>query len=143
MRADKVLVVCTETCQRRHQKREAPRKGKGVTWEGAILKQALYDAQDILFTTAKPKRGKLKKLPAEPQHRDVIDAMIDEILPDGVRPIHREGDLELGADAIDARNQHGLAVLPRVEREQPAEAAHLAQHFPPLHTLFVSRATPS
>lgn len=108
--ADKVLVVCTETYLRRYQKKEAPKKGKGVTWEGAILKQALYDAQDIsdkfaavtfapedeafipsvlrernwfqltdeagyeqLYRfltnqspTAKPKRGKLKKLPAEP-----------------------------------------------------------------------------
>ena len=45
--ADKVLVVCTQTYLRRYQKKEAPRKGKGVTWEGAIFKQALYDAQDI------------------------------------------------------------------------------------------------
>ena len=34
--------------------------------------------------------------------RDVIDAMVDQILTDGVVLVGREGDLELGADAVDA-----------------------------------------
>ena len=33
---------------------------------------------------------------------NVINTMIDEVLTDGVMPIHREGNLEFGADAIDA-----------------------------------------
>lgn len=40
-----VLVVCTEQYNRRFQGREEPGKGKGVTWEGAIITQELYDSQ--------------------------------------------------------------------------------------------------
>ena len=43
--ADLVLVVCTEPYQRRALGREAPGRGLGATWEGAILTQTLYDAQ--------------------------------------------------------------------------------------------------
>ncbi len=41
--ADFVLAVCTETYERRFRGKEAPGKGLGVTWEGAILTQTLYD----------------------------------------------------------------------------------------------------
>lgn len=41
--ADFVLVVCTETYRRRFDGREEGH-GLGVTWEGAIATQALYDA---------------------------------------------------------------------------------------------------
>ena len=54
--------------------------------------------------------------------------MIDEVLADGVVPIHREGDLQLGPDAVDARDEDRLPVFPGVEREQAAEPAHFAQH---------------
>jgi hypothetical protein len=40
-----VLVVCTETYERRFKGEEAIGKGLGVTWEGAILTQELYEAQ--------------------------------------------------------------------------------------------------
>ncbi|WP_211178628.1 MULTISPECIES: SEFIR domain-containing protein [Brasilonema] len=43
--ADFVLVVCTETYNRRFRGKEEPGKGLGVTWEGAIITQQLYDAQ--------------------------------------------------------------------------------------------------
>ena len=53
-----VLVVCTQTYYRRFRGKEARGKGKGVTWEGAIIKQAIYDAYSqtlkfvpILFST--------------------------------------------------------------------------------------------
>lgn len=42
--ADFVLVVCTEDYNRRFRGKEVPEKGKGVTWEGAIITQELYDA---------------------------------------------------------------------------------------------------
>ncbi len=38
-----VLVVCTETYYRRFRGKESGGQGKGVTWEGAIIKQAIYD----------------------------------------------------------------------------------------------------
>jgi hypothetical protein len=40
-----ILVVCTETYERRFKGEEAIGKGLGVTWEGAILTQELYEAQ--------------------------------------------------------------------------------------------------
>lgn len=43
--ADFILVVCTETYYRRFRGRESGATGKGVTWEGAIVTQELYDAK--------------------------------------------------------------------------------------------------
>lgn len=42
--ADYIVVVCTETYRRRFEGREPPAVGRGVTWEGLVLTQALYDA---------------------------------------------------------------------------------------------------
>src|SRR5919112_251698 len=42
--ADYVLVVCTETYQRRFDGKEETGKGLGAQWEGAIITQELYDA---------------------------------------------------------------------------------------------------
>jgi hypothetical protein len=42
--ADFVLVVCTATYNRRFRGLEEKGKGRGVTWEGVILTQDLYDA---------------------------------------------------------------------------------------------------
>src|SRR5450755_3721350 len=38
-----VLVVCTETYLRRFKREEMPQTGLGVTWEGHIIAQELYD----------------------------------------------------------------------------------------------------
>jgi len=40
-----VLVVCTESYYRRFRGHEVLDQGKGVTWEGALITQELYDAQ--------------------------------------------------------------------------------------------------
>lgn len=40
-----VLVVCTETYNRRQLRREAPGVGLGATWEGGIVTQLLYEEQ--------------------------------------------------------------------------------------------------
>jgi tetratricopeptide (TPR) repeat protein len=40
-----VLVVCTEIYLRRFQGKESPQVGRGVTWEGHIITQELYNAQ--------------------------------------------------------------------------------------------------
>jgi hypothetical protein len=65
--------------------------------------------------------------------------MIDKVLPDGVVPVHRKGDLKFCADAIDRRHQHRLAVTTNVEREQPAKPAHFAEHFRPMRRRQQSR----
>ena len=42
--ADFVLVVCTETYHRRFRGHEEAGKGKGATWEGAVITQELYES---------------------------------------------------------------------------------------------------
>jgi len=42
-----VLVVCTETYLRRFKGEEVPQVGRGVTWEGHIITQELYNAQGL------------------------------------------------------------------------------------------------
>ena len=44
-RADFVIVVCTETYQRRFRGHEPKGTGKGVKWEGMVITQTLYDAE--------------------------------------------------------------------------------------------------
>ncbi len=67
---------------------------------------------------------------ARAEDGDVVDAMIDEIGPDGVVPIHRKGDLQFRPDAVDAADQDRLAHSGKVRREQAAEAADLARALP-------------
>ena len=43
--AEFVLVICTEQYYRRFRGQEEAGRGRGVTWEGAIITQNLYDAQ--------------------------------------------------------------------------------------------------
>jgi hypothetical protein len=42
-----VLVVCTETYQRRAEGREEPGQGLGATWEGRLIRQLLYNVAGI------------------------------------------------------------------------------------------------
>lgn len=41
--AEFVLIVCTETYKRRFKGDEQPGQGRGVTWEGTIIRQNLYN----------------------------------------------------------------------------------------------------
>jgi hypothetical protein len=43
--AEFVLIVCTETYKRRFRGDEEPGIGRGVTWEGTIIRQNLYNKQ--------------------------------------------------------------------------------------------------
>ena len=61
-------------------------------------------------------------------HRDVVDAMIDQVGADGVMDIHLEGDFQLGAHAVHARDQDRVGPLRLVHREQAAKAADFAQY---------------
>ncbi len=62
-----------------------------------------------------------------PLHEDVVDAHRDKVLPHRVMAVELEGQLQLGADAIGTRNEHGLLVFLR-DLEERAEAADAAQH---------------
>ena len=61
-------------------------------------------------------------------HRDVVDAMVDEVLADGVVPAESDRDLELGAHAIGRGDQHGIGPALGVKPEEAAESADAAQH---------------
>ena len=63
------------------------------------------------------------------QHGDVVDAMVDEVLADGVVAVHHHGDLQLRADAVHAADQHGPFVFLHVEREQSAKSTNRPEHF--------------
>lgn len=43
--ADFILLVCTPVYRRRFEGKESPGQGKGVTWEGLLAQQVLYEAQ--------------------------------------------------------------------------------------------------
>jgi hypothetical protein len=58
---------------------------------------------------------------------EVVDPHGDQVDADRVVPIGREGDLELGADAVGRRNEHGLAVARR-DGDEGREGADAAQH---------------
>jgi hypothetical protein len=60
-------------------------------------------------------------------HHDVVDAMIDQVGAHGVVDLHLEGDLQLGAHAVDARHQHRIEIG-FGDGEQASEAADLAQN---------------
>ena len=70
-----------------------------------------------------------KKQRARAEHRDVIDAVVDEVLADGVVFIERDGELELGAHAVDGTDQYRLAHPAKIRPKQPTEPTRLAQHF--------------
>ena len=59
---------------------------------------------------------------------DVVDAVVDEVGADRVVPAGHERDLELGADAVGARDQHRLAIPVAIEAEQAAERSDVREH---------------
>ncbi len=60
-------------------------------------------------------------------HGDVVDAVVHQVAADGVVHAHFKGELELGAHAIDAADQHGIGEFLLVHLEEPAKAADLAE----------------
>src|SRR5512145_957085 len=63
-------------------------------------------------------------------HEHIVHAHRHEVDAYGVVPPERECELELGADAVGARHQHGLAVILR-DLAQRAEPADAGEHFRP------------
>ena len=60
-------------------------------------------------------------------HEDVVDAHRDEVDADRVVAVERERELELGADAVGAGDEHRLAVA-LADLDQRAEAADAGEH---------------
>ncbi len=59
---------------------------------------------------------------------DVVDAMVHEILADGIVAIGREGDFQLGADAVHAGDKHRFLHALEVGLEKTAEAADFTEN---------------
>src|SRR6267142_675036 len=61
-------------------------------------------------------------------HKNVVHAVIDEIRPDRIVTIHHDGDFQLGADAVRARNEHRALHSAEVAREHSPERADVGDH---------------
>ena len=61
-------------------------------------------------------------------HGDVVDAVIDQALADGVVLVQGAGDVELGAHSVRRGDQHGLAEALRAQRIGAAESADAGGH---------------
>ncbi len=95
--ASRVLLICTPTYYRRFRGHEAPGKGKGVDWEGAVITQEIYEARSattrfvpVLFDAddesqvPEPVRGQSRySLTDEAAYQALYDALLDQA---GVEP---------------------------------------------------------
>src|SRR5437762_4713254 len=61
--------------------------------------------------------------------------MIHHVSADRVMLVHRERDFQLRANAIDARDQNGIAHCAEVRAKQTAEAADFSEHVRPVRLL--------
>ena len=59
-------------------------------------------------------------------HRDIVHAVIHQILPDRVVAAGEKRDLELGAHAVGRGNQHRRLVA--LQKKASAEASNVGQH---------------
>src|SRR4030095_671162 len=69
-----------------------------------------------------------KKKRSRAEDGDVVDTVIHKIGTDGVVFVRGEGDLQLGADAVDARDQHRLTHRAEIRGEQATEPSDFSQH---------------
>ena len=64
-----------------------------------------------------------------PLHEDVVDTHGDGVLPHRIVLVEHEGKAELRAHAVRTRDEHRLLVLGRLQCEEAAEAAEIAEDF--------------
>lgn len=62
-------------------------------------------------------------------HGDIVNAVVHDVVADGVVLFHHHRDHQLGADSVDAGDHHRLLVSGEVDLEKPAETADRSQHF--------------
>jgi hypothetical protein len=96
-----------------------------------IFRAGAGESADQLPENARPQFARAdvieEKKRLGPKDGNIVDAMIDKVLANGVVAIESEGDLELGPHAVGAGDQHGLAEFFGLQRKKAAEAAHFAQ----------------
>ena len=98
----------------------------------AVVAAAACDAaDDLLGDVGREPPGRQvieKEQRTRALHQDVVDAVVHQIGADGVVTSGHEGDFQLGADAVGARDQHRLAQVRGVELEESAERSDFGQH---------------
>src|SRR6476620_2221477 len=68
---------------------------------------------------------------ASPGHRNVVNAMVDEVLRNYSVFAKRDSDLELRSDSIDTRNQDGIPHSSEIRSEKPSKPADPTKNFRP------------
>lgn len=63
-----------------------------------------------------------------PAGHDVVDAVVDQVLADRLMASGGEGNLEFGADPIDAGNDDRIAVFFQIEGKKAGEKPDLPEH---------------
>jgi tetratricopeptide (TPR) repeat protein len=134
-----VLVACTETYLRRFKGEETPQIGLGVTWEGHIITQDLYDAQGsntkfipILFTkedeqfVPKPLRSTSRY-----QLSDNYEQLYRRLTNQHLTPMPALGEFK----PMPARES--LTPLPSLERKQDFQTVWLVPY--PRNPFFTGR----
>src|SRR5207247_9731084 len=97
--------------------------------EGAARGRATLDYANRDVRLETPRREVIKKEERfRPLHEYVVDAVVDEIDADRIVHTGHEGDPQLRADAVGARDEHRIAQRRRAEPEQAAETTEVRQH---------------
>ena len=101
--------------------------------EGATSRLARFGqaAQEL------PKDGRLefagrdvveKKQRSRAEHRDIVDAMVDEVLPDGVVTADRKGNFQFCANTINTGHENRSLHSLEIRAEEPPKSADFAEH---------------
>jgi hypothetical protein len=122
-----VLVVCTETYERRVLRQEAEGVGRGATWEGTIITNELYDrtAGDSKFIPVVFADGDLEHVPFFLRGSTVYDVSDEDALTDLYRRLTSQPEYvpaPLGAviDFPQAQLENPLPVVSAPPAPQPA-----------------------
>lgn len=135
--ADFVIVVCTETYQRRYEGREASGKGLGAKWEGGIITQELYESEgrntkfvpvvfskeDVKHIPAEMRGGTYYILDGEAEYEDLYRHLTDQ-----PKTVKREMGKLRSLPPLDRKEDFSApaAVPPPVVSPAPATPAALA-----------------
>ena len=95
---------------------EIGQDGRLAADQGAIgLHAAVADALDQLARQGRVVLGHRQVIEEEQRlaagTQGVVDRHGDQVDADGVVPVHQAGDLELGADAVGAGDEDGMAIV--------------------------------
>jgi tetratricopeptide (TPR) repeat protein len=122
--SDFVLVICTETYERRFRNKEEEGKGKGVTFEGYIITQAIYDNQsrNVKFIPVILSSVDFPHVPLLLKGPSIYDISSSESYDELYRRLTNQPRItkpKLGqVKSMPPRSASGSAPVPKLERKQ-------------------------